>query len=709
MNKIVFEGDSRIWDNEGGATLPQKVDDVLDASYTIANIADTSAFSSIVACIARINSAAAPAYNSGASNNYLLISAGGVDLLANGRTPLQVYQDTITYCNAVRALGFKPVVATIPRVTAAAGGTTGNPLADQFNALLKEGWYGFAYGFVDFAAVLGNAEAGGVGGINFSLAQKTTLASAIANSLANLATNPPPVPRLKVVFEGDSRLLDALAVGSTVVTKFRDAAGSNYQVGTSAAIGETLQQMLTQITAQIQPLYDASKTYNFLCLNAGGNDIQINGRTGAQVYNDTVAYCNAVGALGFRPVPATIVRCKSTYGNAAAINAAVDAFNALLRAGWRSFASAIADLAADTRIDPEQLPDGVHFSNQQNIYAAQDFQAAVSGYLDANRVLPLGFRAAGNELFILVDEQNPANNSNAGVLTDYSSHGRDLTTNANFPTFQTNQANGKAVVRFNGTTNNPLRSPAGSFTLACGFVVLKINEATFSNYGGVLTDLSSIEFLVGNQGTANFFDLTPNEARMFEYRLSDKIYPHAATPAPMNSFKVLFFRLWKPVQTNGIQIGQDLFDTARRAKMDLAALILYSNNFCESDIRVNALALANYFGLTVEDVFPYQAVMKSPMTTSKIVLRSVSIGGQKVTRQKRGAKSSWELGFSSRKGFEYERAKEVWDAHSPNTPIIYRDYSFIPPKDFIVDLPDQIQKITNSINNVDFTMNIEER
>jgi len=196
-----------------------------------------------------------------------------------------------------------------------------------------------------------------------------------------------------------------------------------------------------------------------------------------------------------------------------------------------------------------------------------------------------------------------SDNSAVTSFTDQSGNGRHLTAASSKPVYKTNIVNGKPVIRWDGT-KNPL-SNATSLVVRCGWIVAKFNGSSFASYMGLLTGQNFVEVLKSdNSGT--LFDL--NGIPQFEYRLNNRIYPYAGMEAPMNAFKVIFFRCWQLIAIDGPQLGQNRNQTSEKWNGDVAMLALYSRDFLEEEILTQYLAIGANFNLfPLADVYPYQA------------------------------------------------------------------------------------------------------
>lgn len=148
--------------------------------------------------------------------------------------------------------------------------------------------------------------------------------------------------------------------------------------------------------------------------------------------------------------------------------------------------------------------------------------------------------------------------------------------------WQTNEQNGLPIVQLSpgGSSTYLARSYTGPIYEA--LIVLRVREATFSNYGGVLSDSGSIVAIVGDSGTTKFFN---NAATDFIYQKNGITYSQANQQAPMEKFGLVRARIeagWGIV--GNIQIGRDRNISGRYGKIDIAAIVLFDEPTPHSDI-----------------------------------------------------------------------------------------------------------------------------
>lgn len=114
------------------------------------------------------------------------------------------------------------------------------------------------------------------------------------------------------------------------------------------AVGYTIASLTAEVAAKIDVLYDSRKGVNVLVVWIGTNDLY-NGGTPATIYSNLVTYCQARKAVGFKVVVVTMLP-RSDAGIPGSFAADRLTFNANVRANYLTFADALADVAADSRI-----------------------------------------------------------------------------------------------------------------------------------------------------------------------------------------------------------------------------------------------------------------------------------------------------------------------------------------------------------------------
>lgn len=294
----------------------------------------------------------------------------------------------------------------------------------------------------------------------------------------------------------------------------------------------------------------------------------------------------------------------------------------------------------------------------------------------------------------------------AGYLADYSGNNRTIAAESDYPFYSTPAINGKAAVAWLGT-QKPLKNPA-VFQVRCGWLVVKYSGATFSGYNGLLGDLDTLGVLVGNgNGSTRFFDF---QNLFYEYRTVDRIYPSNIAPAPMNSWRIIFFRFWELVTFNGVQLGQDRTFADRKWNGSVALLALYSRDFHETEIRKHSKIIADNFALPLGDVYPYQADIDNvPENPAQKVNFYDPPEGDRISEVLSNPKRILDLQFSSADQEEFQRMKAYHTSHyAPAIPCFYRDYRVRPPQD-IEGYIDSPYKASGANNDFDYSFRFKEK
>lgn len=142
--------------------------------------------------------------------------------------------------------------------------------------------------------------------------------------------------------------------------------------------GETLADMTTEYATQIKPEYDSRKGSNVLLLWGGTNDMArgVGGDfSAASAYARLVSYGQTAQADGFKMVAFTILP-RQDVGTPAGFEAERLIFNADVRANYLTFANALADVAADSRL---QDPTNATYFNADLVHLTAAGYAVVAG------------------------------------------------------------------------------------------------------------------------------------------------------------------------------------------------------------------------------------------------------------------------------------------------------------------------------------------
>lgn len=143
---------------------------------------------------------------------------------------------------------------------------------------------------------------------------------------------------------------------------------------------------------------------------------------------------------------------------------------------------------------------------------------------------------------------------------------------------QTGTLNSHPTVQFSLTTNDgrllSQMSPAVAVIREV-FIVMKMREATFSNFAGIITgpDTALAPTLVGDSGTTKFLDLSYTGQ---EYRLDGTLYANSNMQAPMNTWGVVHLRYPTGWGFTEVQFGRDRDFAGRFAEVDVAEVLMFS-------------------------------------------------------------------------------------------------------------------------------------
>lgn len=310
----------------------------------------------------------------------------------------------------------------------------------------------------------------------------------------------------------------------------------------------------------------------------------------------------------------------------------------------------------------------------------------------------------GCELYCEPQLLSSPNGTSITNLPDVSGNHRHLTAASPAPILQTNVLSGKSVLHFN--ESQPLKNPT-PFPVRCGWMVVKYDGPDFPAYTGLLTGYQYAAILVGNISNTIFYDFLD---KFFEIGSNDRIYPASDAPAPMQQYRIIFFRYWNdPMYMDGVQLGSDRYFTDRLWKGDVALLALYSRDFTEEEIRTHTKRIADNFALPLADVYPYQA---DTTDTTETPARSVNVydppEGQRIVEVLDDSKRLLDLKFSVADQAEIRTLQQFHRAHYPDVPCIYRDYRFTPPEDIegYIDSPYEIE---GSKNDFEYSFRFKEK
>ena len=197
---------------------------------------------------------------------------------------------------------------------------------------------------------------------------------------AEVRPEEPDLSRGLVVFDGCSLVDDAgVARDASMPAQVMALLPGGLDMKNLGVGGQTTQMMAADAAAEVDPLFAASRRRNILVCWEGTNDLILGSAPpydARQAYRHLAAYCKARQRAGFRVVICTVL----PRGRSAAFYEARNALNADLRAHWRSFADALADVGANRTIGADGAEtDATYYRDTVHLTAA--------GYAIAARVV----------------------------------------------------------------------------------------------------------------------------------------------------------------------------------------------------------------------------------------------------------------------------------------------------------------------------------
>lgn len=160
-----------------------------------------------------------------------------------------------------------------------------------------------------------------------------------------------------------------------------------------------------------------------------------------------------------------------------------------------------------------------------------------------------------------------SNDFTGATWTDKTGNGFNLTTVTGDVQAVSNAKNGQKIARFNGGAGGGHISSTHDLTVYDFIGVIRIDEAAFSTYGGIVTGSTSGIVLVGDPSSTRFFYAGENDPQRFwkngvEFHYSDE-------QAPMEQYGVVHIRYSEGVSISNLQMGRDRADTSRYQAMSV--------------------------------------------------------------------------------------------------------------------------------------------
>lgn len=198
----------------------------------------------------------------------------------------------------------------------------------------------------------------------------------------------PPTPTNLIVNEGDSTGAGyGQSTGKDLGTQLTQALGTAWASVNVAFSGDSIANINSTETTQVDSVYSASYTNKILLIWAGTNDIANNATAGygTTTYNTYKTYVLARRAVGYKVFVVTIINRGTGFGgsqNLAGFQTEASAFNTLLRTNWATFADGLIDLAANKQLSytyGTSASAGGYYINTDNIHPNNEGGAIIAG------------------------------------------------------------------------------------------------------------------------------------------------------------------------------------------------------------------------------------------------------------------------------------------------------------------------------------------
>lgn len=149
--------------------------------------------------------------------------------------------------------------------------------------------------------------------------------------------------------------------------------GAPWFIINGGVTGRTLATMYADGASAVDPDYSAGQR-NIDVIWGGTNDFVVNGSTPAAVYAILQEYCAARRAVGWKVIVVTMISRYFPGGNPVSgesIDADKDAYNALIRANWSTFADGLADVAANPNLGADGAYANLTYFQADQVHPTQ--------------------------------------------------------------------------------------------------------------------------------------------------------------------------------------------------------------------------------------------------------------------------------------------------------------------------------------------------
>jgi hypothetical protein len=268
-----------------------------------------------------------------------------------------------------------------------------------------------------------------------------------------------------------------------------------------------------------------------------------------------------------------------------------------------------------------------------------------------------------------------------GLANDYSGNAKHYTTATNKSVLTLNALNGQPGWYFNGS-RDPMIFNGGSSTFKHAFFLVSVDEATFSAFRGLFSEITGTTLLVGDNGTTKFFD--NSSSITISYRRSDVAFAQNNQKAPMSlnaavleiqapaglifgslqlGKQTSLARLWKGYWFDDIAYNRILSDVERQRVYEYYAMRYWVWSKDSSD-TYSTFPFAH--NRTRSEDFDQESYLSEPYSGSpKELVRGNYVG-------------SYSLPFILREQAEIDAAKAFLKQQGKSSTFVIRDYRYYP-------------------------------
>jgi len=157
---------------------------------------------------------------------------------------------------------------------------------------------------------------------------------------------------------------------------------------------------------------------------------------------------------------------------------------------------------------------------------------------------------------------------------DGTGNGNNLPTVSGDVQHIANAKGGRRVVRLNASSGSGFISSTLDVTAYDIIAVVSIREATFSNFGGLVTGDVATKALVGDTGETRFYYFAENDP--YQYWMNGVEYDKTDMQAPMNTYGIVHIKFPNGHPLVNLQLGKDRDYSGRFTKADLGDVMISS-------------------------------------------------------------------------------------------------------------------------------------